>query len=134
MNDRPQHDVPPLKEVLHLASNLLRGEVALARAEIAQNLRAAAVGLGLILTAVVMMFVAVNLIAASAVMVVVAAGVPDVWAPLVVALGLVVLALLLVRYGAASLQLSRLTPARTAAHLRRDAEILKERMTDDPQT
>jgi hypothetical protein len=134
MNDRPQHDTSPVTEVLRLASNLLRGEVALARAEIAQNFQAAAFGLGLIVTAAVLLMVAVNLAAASAVMGVAAAGVPDVWAPLVVAFGFAALALLLARLGAASLRLSRLAPKRTAARLRRTVEILKETITDDPQT
>ncbi|NUB45789.1 phage holin family protein [Fertoebacter nigrum] len=133
MTDRPQGQPSDLAEVLRLGTALVQDELALARAELAANLRGALIGAGLIVAATLLLLVGLILLADAAVLAVIVAGVPPLYAPLVVGLVTICLAGLLLWRGLAALNPARLVPSRAAAQLRRDAQILKEMISHDPQ-
>lgn len=80
--------------------NLVRGEIALAQAEIHESLRRGIVGLGLMIVAAVIAGVALHVLAGAAIAALVAQGFSPTSAALVVAVGLLVIALVLVLVGA----------------------------------
>lgn len=113
---------------------LVQGEIDLALAEIRQNARMMVIGAIMVAVALLLVIVALNLLAETLVLAVVLAGVPIFWAPVVVAVILLVLAAILALWGFSRFRPSRLVPVRAAARLRRDAETLKEMMKHDTQT
>ena len=121
-----------LTDALESLSRLVRGEVALARAEIEERFRNAGAAIGLIIAAAVFALTALNVLAAALVAGLVASGLATGWAALGVGIACALLALLLALKGAQAFNLSRRAPTRTARNLRRDAETLKEIVTNDP--
>lgn len=120
-------------KILRLLSRMVQGEMALAQAELSASLRGAVIGVALVLVALLLLLVGLNLLAAAAVNAVVVAGVPPLYAPLLVGGGTILIAAVLVWCGLSALNPRRLYPSRTAEQLRRDAQILKEIIADDPQ-
>ena len=118
-------------DALAQLSRLLRGEVALARAEIADNIRAAGAGIVMILAAVVLALTALDLLGAALVAALAEVGVSPGWAASGIGAVFGLVALLLALKGAQALKPSNLAPSRTAKNMRRDAETMKEIVSND---
>lgn len=134
MNVYPQ-DKPMgtlVTDALQQLSRLVRGEVALACAEVTQSFQTAAAGLGLVLASAIMAITALNTLSAALVAAVIAMGVPAGWAALGVGAAFAVIAICLGVAGARALKPSGLIPTRTVGSLRRDVETIKEIVTNDP--
>ncbi|MES2145185.1 MAG: phage holin family protein [Pseudomonadota bacterium] len=106
-------------------SRLVRGEIALARAEAARRLRDAAGALVGIVVAAILGLTALNVLAGAAVAGLVAAGFATVWAGVLVGLALLVVAMVLLAQARARLRPANLALPRSATNLRRDGETLK---------
>lgn len=120
-----------VSDAMRALLDLVRGEAALARAEIEATLRKAAAGLVLVLLGAAVSLAALNVLAGAAVAALVAAGLSAGWAALAVAAALLLVAALLAALGRRALAPSNLTPRRAARNLRRDAQTLKEILTHD---
>lgn len=131
MRGDPRTDAP-LTDLAAVLMRMATDELALARAEMGASLRRAAIALLLIAVALLLLLVAMNMLAGAAAVALAAAGVADHWAPALVGMILVILALGLMFWAVRALRPSRLLPVRTAARLRRDAELIKEMMRDEP--
>ncbi len=121
-----------LSDALQHLTDLVRGEVALAKAEVEQNLRNAGVGIGLIVSAVVLALVALNVLAGALVAALAELGLSPGLAALAVGGTLALIALALILKGASALKPENLAPERTMKNIKRDAKALKEIVTDDP--
>ncbi|WP_347311430.1 phage holin family protein [Defluviimonas sp. SAOS-178_SWC] len=118
-------------DVTDALMDIVRGEAALARAELEENLRRAVTGLVLVIVCVAVSLAALNLLAGAAVAALVAQGMSAGWAALAVAVALLLISAILAALGIRVLAPSNLTLRRTARNVRRDAQTLKEIMTDD---
>ena len=116
-----------LTEALGHVSALVRKEVDLARAEMSENAKKAAVAVGLLIGATVVALVALNVLAA-ALTVAVAELLGDYaeWAPLIVGGLLALIAFIMVAKAVNDLKGSSLAPTRTAKNIKRDKEAVKE--------
>ena len=114
-------------EALSHVSALVRKEVDLARAEMSENAKKAAVAVGLLVGAIVVALVALNVLAA-ALTVAVAELLGDnaEWAPLIVGTLLALIAFIMVAKGVNDLKGSSLAPTRTAKNIKRDGAAVKE--------
>ena len=119
-----------LSDAINQLTRLVRGEVALAKAEVAQNLRAAALGVGLLAAAAILALVALGVLAAA---LVVALGhlVGPGWAGLIVGVVILVVAAILAMRGLASLKPENLAPTRTVRNVQADAQTIKETVSND---
>lgn len=111
-------------------NSLVRGEIALARAETEESIRHAAVGVGLLAGALVMVLVALHVLAAAIVAGLAEAGMHPGWAALVVGILFLIAAAIMAKSGMAALDPARLAPTRTARNVRRDVETVKEATND----
>lgn len=105
---------------------VIRGEVALARAEARQAMGDVARALALIALAGIVALVGLNLLAGALVALVVSWGLSPGWAAVTVGGGLLVVALLVLFLGLGHLQRARLAPERRAESLRRDLAALRD--------
>ena len=119
-----------LSDAINQLSRLVRGEVALAKAEVAQNLRSAALGVGLLVGAVILSLVALNVLAAALVAVVAHWTGPG-WAALIVGVVILAVAAILVMRGLSSLKPENLAPSRAMRNVQADAQTIKETVTND---
>lgn len=119
-----------LNEALAKVSNLVRGEVDMARAEISENLSSAGVALGMIAGAVVVALTALNVLTAAVVAGLTELGIPGGWSALIVGVVLGIIAYILLKKGTADLKLSSIAPTRTAKNVKRDAQTVKESYND----
>jgi uncharacterized membrane protein YqjE len=119
-----------LSDAVNQLTRLVRGEVALAKAEVAQNLRSAAVGIGLLVGAAILAMVALNVLA-GALVVLVAIWVGPGWAALIVGVLILAVVAILAMRGIASLKPENLAPSRTVRNVQADAQTIKETMTND---
>lgn len=115
-----------LSDVMNNASRLVRREVDLARAEVDENLRQAAVAIGLIVAAIVILLVALNVLAGALVAAITELGVPAGWSALIVGGVFAVIAILMLLKGKNDLSATGLAPTKSARNLRRDAMAVKE--------
>ena len=115
-----------LGDVMNNISRLVRREVDLARAEVDQNLRQAAVAIGMIVGAIVVLLVALNVLAGAFVAAITELGVPAGWSALLVGGVFAVIAILMLLKGKNDLSAASLAPTRSARNLRRDALAVKE--------
>lgn len=111
--------------LIHL-SNLVRGEVDLARAEVSESMRTAASALGLVIGGVVIALTALNVLAAAVVAALTEAGIAGAWSALIVGGVLAVVAFGLCYKGMNDLRPASFAPTRTARNLRRDAAVVRE--------
>ena len=111
-------------------NGLIRGEIALARAEAEESLRMAAAGVALFAIALVMVLVALNVLAAAIVAGLAEAGLHPGWAALIVGAFFLIAAGILARLGKKALEPDSLVPRRTARNLKRDVETVKEATND----
>lgn len=136
MTDQPDKSAPPatagvLSDVVSGFARLLRGELALARAEAKRSLHDATSALGKLAIAAVLGIAAVNALANAAISGLIALGWPQVWSSLAVGAALLVATIYGIQIGLAQLDPSKLSPKRMMANLRQDAEILKTMVTPD---
>jgi hypothetical protein len=115
-----------LSDVVNQLTRLVRGEIALAKAEVAQNLRNAGIGIGLLVGALVLALVALHVLAAALVAAIAALGLGPGWAALIVGVVLLVVALVLALRGASALKPENLAPSRTVRNVQADAQTIKE--------
>lgn len=120
-----------LTDALSQLSRLVRGEVALARAEVEQSIRQAGMGVLRIAAGGVLAIVALNVLAGALVAAVILAGVTAGWAALIVGAGLGLLALILILTGMSALKATSFAPTQTIENVSRDAATLSEALTDD---
>jgi hypothetical protein len=119
-----------LSEVMAGLGRLLKGELALARAEATENVKAAGAGIAKIAVGLVVALVGLNVLAGAAVAGLAATGMGPAWASLIVGAVLCAVALALVFAGKAALRLHGLWPDRTLRGLRRDAEAVQAGLQD----
>jgi len=114
-----------LSDAVNQLTRLVRGEVALAKAEVAQNVKSAALGIGLLVGAVVLVLVGLFILAEA---LVVALGelIGDGWAALIVGIVILAVAGLLAMRGLNSLKPENIAPSRTLANVQADAQTIKE--------
>ena len=119
-----------LSDAVNQLTRLVRGEVALAKAEVAQNIRSAGMGIGLLVGAVVLVFVALNVLVFA---LVAALGelIGPGWSALVVGVVILVVAAILAMRGMNALKPENLTPSRTVRNVQADAQTIKENVTHD---
>ncbi len=115
-----------LTDALSHVSALVRSEVDLARAEVNENLKRAAVAIGLLVGAVILILTALNVLTAALVAALTEAGIPAVWSALIVGLLFALAAWLMARKGMEDLKANSLAPTRTAKNVKRDAQAVKE--------
>ena len=113
-------------EALSHVSNLVRKEVDLARAEISENAKKAAIAIGLLVGAVVIALTALNVLAAALVAAITELGIDAGWSALIVGGLLGVVAFAMVAKGTNDLKASSLAPTRTVENVKRDAKTVKE--------
>ena len=113
-------------EAVEHVTDLVRGEVDLARAEVQEKIGSAMTAIGLIVGGVVLLLVALNVFAAALVAWVVEMGIDDGWAALIVGAVFAVIGVIMAMKGRSDLRLSSIAPTRTAKSVRRDAETIKE--------
>lgn len=119
-----------LSDVAAGVGRLVQGELRLARAEASEGLKAAGSGLVKIGIAAVVGLVGLNVLAGAAVAALAHAGLGPAWAALVVGLGLCAVALGLAFAGRAALRLRGIWPDRALRGFRRDAEALRQGLTE----
>jgi nucleoside permease NupC len=118
-----------LSDAINQLTRLVRGEVALAKAEVAQNIKNAGVGAALLVGAVVLVFVALNVLVLALVAALgelIGAG----WAALVVGIVLLAIAGILAMRGLNALKPENLAPSRTVRNVQADAQTIKENVSN----
>lgn len=115
-----------LNDALTHVSSLVRSEVDLARAEVNENLKTAAVAIGLIVGALVVALTALNVLTAAVVAGLTEIGIDAGWSAFIVGVALAIIAYVMVNKGTNELKLSSLAPTRTVKNVKRDAEAVKE--------
>ena len=130
MSDTPKSAGGLVGDALSHVSALVRNEVDLARAEVNENLKGAAVAIGLLVGAVVIALTALNVLVAAIVAGLTEAGLHGGWAALIVGVVLAVIAYAMAHKGTNDLKLKSLAPTRTARNVKRDAEAVKEAYSD----
>ncbi len=115
-----------VSDALQRVTNLMRGELELARAEFTQGMSRAATGLALILGATVMGITALNVAAGAIVAALVESGLTTAIAAAIVTALFAVATLLLGLAGIKSLKSAAEAPDRVVSNLRKDANTLKE--------
>ncbi len=119
-----------LSDALGHVSSLVRSEFDLARAEVNENLKTAALAIAMILAAVVVALTALNVLAAALVGALTEAGIPAIWSAVIVGGVFTLIAFFMVSKGMNDLKLNSLAPTRTAKNVRRDAQAVKEVYND----
>lgn len=120
-----------LSDVVSGVARLIRGELALARAEAKRSLGDATSALAKLVIAAILGITALNVLSGAAVAGLVALGLSPLWASVAVGVGLLLLAFALMQIGSAQLKPSNLAPKRMMANLRQDAETLKTMVISD---
>lgn len=129
---RDAMDSAPMTRLALVLMRMAAAELALARAEVGESLRRAFLGVALLAVTMVLLLVALNMLAGAAAIGLASAGVPDPWAPAIVGLVLILIGAGFTAWALSALKPSRLIPVRTAARIRRDAELIKEMMKHEP--
>ena len=119
-----------ISTVLEHLHSLIRKEMALIRAEIAEKLNRAAVAVAVLTIAVIAVLTGLNVLAGALVALLVDQGLTAGWAALVVAGGFVLAAAILCAVGVRMLKSISLMPTETISALKRDARTLKESFHD----
>lgn len=113
-------------EAFRLSGDLIRKEIALAKAEITQNLHRAGVAVGFIVAAAVIGMVTINVLVAALVAALAETDLGPIWSAVIVGVVLAILAYILLRKGLSDLSAGALMPSRTVTNVQRDARALKE--------
>lgn len=131
--DRTSGDSPAglLSDVVAGFGRLLRGELALARAEAKRSLGDATSAIAKLVVAAILGITALNVLAGAAIAALVAAGLSPIWASLSIGVGLLLVVFVIVQIALTQLKPSNLAPKRMMANLRHDAETLKSMVISD---
>ena len=122
LSETPKHFVDMLRHF----SSLMQGELALARAELGQNLSRAGVGVVLFVVAALLALVALNVLASALVAYLATTGLSVGLAALIVGGVLLLGAAIFAFAGKARLSADALAPKRTVKNLARDVESITE--------
>jgi uncharacterized membrane protein YqjE len=114
-----------LSDAINQLTRLVRGEVALAKAEVAQNIRNAGLGVGLLAGAAILALVALHVLAA-ALVAALANWMGPGWAALLVGVVILAVAAILALRGLNALKPENLMPSRTVHSVQADAQTIKE--------
>ena len=128
-DDDPRPTGTLLTDAINQLTRLVRGEVALAKAEVAQNIKNAGLGAALLVGAVVLVFVALNVLVLALVAALgelIGAG----WAALVVGIVLLAIAGILAMRGLNALKPENIAPSRTVRNVQADAQTIKENVSN----
>lgn len=117
-------------EALRLSGDLVRKEIALAKAEMGQNVQRAGVAVGFIVAAAVIGIVTINVLVAALVAALAETDLGPIWSAVIVGLVLALLAYILLRKGMSDLKPEALMPSRTVQNVQRDAHAIKEAYHD----
>lgn len=121
------HDPASLaSDAFRLSGDLIRKEVALAKAEVTQNLHRAGVAVGFIAVAAVIGIVTINVLVAALVAALAETNLGPIWSAVIVGVLLALLAFVLLRKGLSDLSAGALMPTRTVNNVQRDAQTIKE--------
>lgn len=132
MSDPHSSTIPTLLgDALQGITNLIRGEMSLAKAELSQSVNRAGTGIALIVAATVLGITALNVAAGAIVAALVSAGLSATLASVVVTALFALGALILAMAGVKSLKSAGEAPERVAKNLRRDANTLMEIVPND---
>lgn len=130
MSDAGQQTIQGLVgEALRESTDLAQKEFTLFRTEINQNIRTLFMGLVMVVVAAIFAIAAIMLFTDSLVEWLATIVGSEALAALIVGAGMAVIAIGLGLYGRHAMSSSSLTPQRTMRSLRRDAEVLSERVT-----
>ena len=129
MNDTSGNTQGLVGDLMTNATDLMRSEIKLFRAEISEKSTQAATALGMIVGGIVMVLVALIVLAFALVAALENAGLPAGWAAVVVGLVFAVIAYVLIDRGAANLKAANLSPDRTADSLSKDGKAIKGAMS-----
>ena len=127
---RPHGPASLASEALRLSGDLVRKEVALAKAEVSQNIQRAGVGIGFIVAAAVIGIVTINVLVAALVAALAETELGPIWSAVIVGVVLAVLAYILLRKGMNDLKPEALMPSRTVQNVQRDAQTIKGAYND----
>ena len=127
---RPHNPGSLASEAIRLSGDLVRKEIALAKAEVSQNMQRAGVAVGLIAAAAVIAIVTINVLVAALVAALAESDLGPIWSAVLVGVVLAVLAYILLRKGLNDLKLETLMPSRTVQNVQRDAQTIKEAYND----
>lgn len=129
MNDTSGNTQGLVGDLMTNATDLMRSEIKLFRAEISEKSTQAATALGMIVGGIVMVLVALIVLAFALVAALENAGLPAGWAAVVVGLVFAIIAYVLIDRGAANLKAANLSPDRTADSLSKDGKAIKGAMS-----
>jgi len=130
MADNQVHSIQSLLgDALRETTDLARKEVALFRTEMSENIRILFIGLGMMVGAGVFALAAILLLVQAVVKWLATIVHSEALAALIVAGVMAFVAIGLGLYGRSTMSASTLAPKRTARSLRRDTEVLSERVT-----
>mgnify|MGYP002716805160 CR=1 FL=1 len=127
---KPQNPASLASEAIRLSGDLVRKEVALAKAELSQNIQRAAVALGFVAAAAVIAIVTINVLVAALVAALAETELGPIWSAVIVGVVLAVLAYVLLRKGMNDLKPEALMPSRTVQNVQRDAQAIKGAYND----
>lgn len=114
-----------LDETQRRLKALLEAEVALLRQAFAKGMRRLVMAAVLLIIAILLVLVALNVLAGTAVATLVASGFAPIWAGLMLALGLVLTATVLLKFGASALSRAVHGVAQPVQSLGRDVQAMK---------
>jgi hypothetical protein len=117
-----------MADLLSQVTGLFSSEIRLVRAELSEKVSQGVAGLGLAIGGAVFLIGALNVVLVAAVAALVEAGIAAPFASLIVAAVAGIVGWLLVSKGLGNLKASRLAPSRTTGQLKRDANLVKERV------
>jgi hypothetical protein len=127
------HDTAPprsggelIADLVTRAPALFRKELDLLRAEMDEKKALVGRGFGLVAAGAILALTSLNVLAAALVTALIALGVATGWASLIVGAGVGLLALLLMRQGAATLKSVTFAPERTNRSIRKNVTLAKE--------
>ncbi len=127
---RSQNPASLATDALRLSGDLVRKEIALAKAEMRQNLSHAGAGLGMIVAAAVLGIVTLNVLTVALVAALAETNLGPIWSAVIVGMILAIIAYVLLRKGMAELKPENLMPTRTVENVQRDANAVKEAYHD----
>ena len=115
-----------LGDAMNHMTNLVRNEVALAKAEVRPGVSQAATAVGLLIAAVVIAVCALNVLTLALVALIASFGIATGWASLIVGVLYLLIVWALVAKAKSNLKPENLAPRRTARTTREDIEAVKE--------
>jgi protein-S-isoprenylcysteine O-methyltransferase Ste14 len=127
---RPNNPASLASEAIRLSGDLVRKEIALAKAEVSQNIQRAGVAIGFVAAAAVIAIVTINVLVAALVAALAETQLGPIWSAVIVGVVLALLAYILLRKGMNDLKPEALMPSRTVQNVQRDAQTIKGAYND----